>query len=257
VKDISAFLEFDLFRKIIDELSPFPETILTLHRRGESLLHPRFSDCLEYIKGKFKTIQLATNATLLNDEISHQLIDTLSFISFSLDLPHAYSQKRPPARYNTVEKKVSRFLEMNAGCLETQVSMVRTMDTSDRDVDQFKAIWKSAVDRVRIYEEHSSDGSFGSLRRRRNRRVPCTMPFYEIQVLSNGTVGRCNHDWEGPPLGNLNTESIRDVWNSPLYQALRRDHAALTFSDVVCRSCDSWYPVEGKQMTGEFVENNI
>lgn len=249
--DISAFIEFDLFRDIIDELTPFQETILVLHRRGESLLHPRFPDCLEYVKGKFKTVQLATNATLLEDEISRLLIDTLSFISFSLDTPKEYDRTRAPARYSKVEAKIKRFLELNAGRLETQVSMVRTACTPGNDVQEFKSIWQGKVNRVRIYEEHSSDGRFGSLRLRRKNRVPCVMPFYELVVLSDGKVGRCNHDWNGSALGDINRQTIGQVWNSSLYHALRQEHKLLKFTDAVCKNCDSWYPVTGQQMTGE------
>lgn len=256
LNDISAFMDFDLFRKIIDELIPFHETILVLHRRGESLLHPRFPDCLNYIKQKFKMIQLATNATLLDDQISRLLIDTLSFISFSLDVPAEFERTRSPARYRSVEAKVNRFLKLNAGRVETQVSMVRTSCTAENDVEQFKSIWQEKVDRVRIYEEHSSDGRFGSLKRSRKERVSCVMPFYEMVIFSNGKVGRCNHDWNGFPLGDLNVQTLRQVWNSSPYQVLRREHQSLELSDLVCRNCDSWYPIAGKQMTGEIYETH-
>ena len=249
--DISAFMDFDLFNKIIDELTPFQETVLVLHRRGESLLHPRFPDCLRYVKGKFKTIQLATNATLIEDDISSLLIDTLSFISFSLDTPAEYDRTRTPARYSKVEAKINRFLELNAGRLETQVSMVRTSRTTDNDVREFKSIWQGKVNRVRIYEEHSFDGRFGSLKLGRKNRVPCAMPFYELVVLSDGKVGRCNHDWNGPALGDVNRQTVRKVWNSSLYHALREEHRSRKITDAVCKSCDSWYPVTGQQMTGE------
>ena len=254
--DIAAFMKFGLFRKIIDELAPFPETILVLHRRGESLLNPRLPDCLKYIKGKFEVIQLATNATLLNDEISRLLIETLSFVSFSLDAPAGFDRTRAPAKYSNVEAKVNRFLELNAGHIETQVSMVRTSHTSEHDVAQFKSIWQGKVNRVRIYEEHSSDGRFGSLKRDRENRVPCAMPFYELVVFSDGKVGRCNHDWNGSPLGDVNGQTLREVWNSSLYKVLRQEHRSQKLSDMVCKNCDSWYPVAGNQMTGETYEKD-
>jgi len=253
---ISAFMEMDLFCRIIDELSPWPETIVVLHRRGESLLHPRFGDCLDYIRGKFHSIQIASNATLLDERMARKLIDTVTFISFSLDAPQAFDRTRVPARYADVEKKVMRFLDLNAGRVTTQVSMVRTPDTPPGDVDTFKSIWQGKVDRIRVYEEHSADGLFGSLGRGRQDRTPCAMPFYEMLVFSDGRVGRCNHDWNGAPLGDLTSASLRQVWSSAGYTDLRRQHATLQLNDTVCRGCDSWYPVAGHQMTGEAIASD-
>jgi MoaA/NifB/PqqE/SkfB family radical SAM enzyme len=46
VNELTGYMSFDLFTKIIDEASVHPETILVLHRRGESMLHPEFNKCL-------------------------------------------------------------------------------------------------------------------------------------------------------------------------------------------------------------------
>ena len=251
LNDISAFMDVGLFCRIIDEVTPQPETILVLHRRGESLLHPRLGECLDYLKGKFQTIQLATNATLLDDAINERLIGTLSFISFSLDAPDAFDRTRKPARYGDVAARVERFLEQNAGRVRTQVSMVKTRNTPESDVVQFKAIWEGRVDRVRIYAEHSAGGRFGALAQGRAGRVACAMPFYEMLVFSDGRVGRCNHDWNGAPLGDLNGTTIAQIWHSDAYRALRAEHHSLALTDPVCRDCDSWYPIAGHQMTGE------
>jgi radical SAM protein with 4Fe4S-binding SPASM domain len=250
-ENLSSFMDFNLFKRIIDELEPYPETKLVLHRRGESLLHPRFSECLDYLKCKFEIVQLATNATLLNAEVSTQIIHTVSFISFSIDTPEKFDLKRSPAKYHTVEKKIHQFLALNDGRIETQVSMVRTPETPSENLERFKQIWKGKVNRIRIYEAHSVDGKFGSLSRNRGKRLSCTMPFYEMAILSDGNVARCNHDWNGRPMGNVNENSIKEIWGSPGYNELRTQHLNLTLTDPACRECDSWYPVTGMQMTGE------
>lgn len=251
VDDISGFMEFELYKKIIDELSPFPETIIVLHRRGESLLHPEIGRCLDYIRGKFADIQLATNATLLDSSISEKIMEAVTFISFSIDAPVNFNRTRTPASYEEVERKILNFLSLNRGRTRTQVSMVATAGTSPESIDEFKERWLGKVDRVRIYEEHSTNGRFGSLARRRDNRVSCVMPFYELLVYADGKVGRCNHDWAGEPLGDLNGSSIRDIWHSSVYEDLREQHRTLNFRDRVCAECDSWYPVVGSQMTGE------
>jgi sulfatase maturation enzyme AslB (radical SAM superfamily) len=248
---LSGFMEFSLFKRLIDEIAAYPETILVLHRRGESLLHPDFSKICDYIKGKFREVQIATNATLLNEQRAKSIINSMNFISFSIDAPEVFDKTRIPAKYASVEANILKFLDLSKGKLKTQVSMVKTNDTSEKNCDVFKKIWKGKVDRIRIYEEHSHDGRFGSLGRDRGARIPCVMPFYELLICCDGKIGRCNHDWNGRPIGDINKSTIRDIWNGGFCAGLRRQHITLKITDKVCKNCDSWYPEIGKQGTGE------
>jgi radical SAM protein with 4Fe4S-binding SPASM domain len=250
---LGAMIDMDLFTRIVEECAEFPKTILTLHRRGESLLHPRLAEIMELVHGRFAEIQLATNGSLLTPEKYEALTRGLTFLSFSLDPPETFNATRFGACYADVEKNIQGFLAYSKGRVTTQASMVRVDSTTQEDCDHFISLWKDKVDRVRIYEEHSKDGVFGALKNARPERKPCTMPFYEVLVYADGTVGRCNHDWNGPPLGDLNKQSIREVWHSDVLTSLRRQQASLEFTDPVCKTCDSWYPVPGVQDTGKVV----
>lgn len=250
----SGFISQRLFIKIIDEISPFPDTILVLHRRGESLLHPKFTGLLGYVSGKMKEIQMATNATLLEPGKFKAIKEALTFISFSIDVPSVFDKTRNPAKYSLVENNILKFLEFNKGKVRTQVSMVRTTGTSEENVELFKKIWNGKVDRIRIYEEHSIDGVFGSIRNPRKERKPCVMPNYELLVYCDGKIGRCNHDWAGEPMGDVNLQTISEIWHNEKYAQLRQEHERLVFTDSLCAKCDSWYPEVGQQGTGEVVE---
>lgn len=249
-----GFIDEKLFRKVIDEITPFPDTILVLHRRGESLLHPKFNILLGYVSGKFKEIQMATNATLLEPSKFKILKEALTFISFSIDIPSVFDRMRKPAKYSVVEGNILKFLEFNKGKVRTQVSMVRTTDTPEENIELFKKIWDGKVDRIRIYEEHSIDGVFGSIRNPRKERKPCAMTNYELLVYFDGKVGRCNHDWASEPMGDLNRQTIHEIWHGKKYADLRQQHFELALTDPVCAKCDSWYPEEGQQGTGEVFE---
>lgn len=252
--DLKGYMDGALFRKMIDEAADHPETVIVLHRRGESMLHPQFKDMLRYVSGKFKEIQMATNATVLSEDKFQPIVEGLTFLSFSLDAPENYDKTRIPASYHSVEEKILRFLEFNGGHVKTQASMVRTDSTPPEDCETFKQIWENRVDRVRIYEEHSKKGVFGALQNPRKDRKPCVMPFYEMLVYDDGKIGRCNHDWNGDPMGDANLDTLYVIWNNQKYEALRAQHCSLEFADPVCRNCDSWYPEIGRQGTGEVVE---
>jgi radical SAM protein with 4Fe4S-binding SPASM domain len=156
-----------------------------------------------------------------------------------------------------VEANILEFLKMNkrqGNPVNTQVSMVRTVETREADIAKFERIWQHKVDRVRIYDQHSENGAFGSLLQRRTKRKTCVMPFYEMLIYCDGKIGRCNHDWDGVPIADITQMAIRQIWNNSIYQDLRRQQKTLKIKDLVCAVCDSWYPKEGDQGTGKVIE---
>ncbi|MDC7248878.1 MAG: radical SAM protein [Sphaerochaetaceae bacterium] len=255
VNELTGYMDLNLFKKLIDEASEYPETIFVLHRRGESMLHPQFNEMLNYISGKFKEVQMATNATKLTEDKYESIVNGLDFLSFSLDTPERFNQTRLPANYKRTEEKILKFLKYNKGRVKTQASMVKTLDTTEEMCQEFTDIWKDRVDRVRIYEEHSSDGNFGSLVNPRENRKPCVMPIYEMLIYDNGIVARCNHDWDSDGMGDVTHNTLKEVWMNPKYVNLREQHLTQRLTDPVCSKCDSWYPEIGNQGTGEVVEN--
>lgn len=253
VDDLSGFMDPVLFKQLIDEISNYKDRVIVLHRRGESLLHPDFEELLYYCKGKHKEVQIATNGTIMTDSKLEAMVATLSFVSFSIDLPERIKDTRG-VDYEIVAANIEKFLERNNGRVETQVSMVKDSDVTDAQINQFTNLWKGKVDRIRVYEEHSNDGDYGSLKRDRGERQPCIMPFYEMLVFCDGKVGRCNHDWDGEPIGDVNKDTLLNIWHSAGLQDLRRQHETLTITDETCKNCDSWYPAEKNQGTGIVAE---
>ena len=254
INELIGYMNIDLFKNIINQIAIYPETVVVLHRRGESMLHPNFNYMLDYVAGKFKEVQMATNATLLNPNKYESIVNGLDFLSFSIDTPDNFNKTRLPAKYNKVESKINDFLKYNNGRVTTQVSMVRSIDTTDESCREFESIWKDKVDRVRIYEEHSKDGDFGSLNNPREVRKPCVMPIYEMLVYDNGIVARCNHDWDTDGMGDVTKNTIQEIWTNNKYKDLRSQHYDLQLHDPVCSNCDSWYPEIGNQDTGVVIE---
>ena len=83
-------LNFDLFRKIIDDLGEFdsPLKVLRLYKDGEPLMNKRLPDMIRYAKesGRAKYVDTTTNASLLTPEKSQQLIEAgLDRINISVD----------------------------------------------------------------------------------------------------------------------------------------------------------------------------
>ena len=70
-----GYMEFELFKKIIDELEGNVESI-TIASRGEPTLHKNFDDIIKYTSGKFLGSKINTNASLLNEKKSHTILSS-------------------------------------------------------------------------------------------------------------------------------------------------------------------------------------
>jgi MoaA/NifB/PqqE/SkfB family radical SAM enzyme len=250
--DKHGFIDMSLFTRLMDEIGEYRGRMVHLFRRGESLLHPKIIEMFAYARPRADELHLTTNATLLSPKVTDALVDLLDFISFSIDIPEKYRINRD-GDYDKTIRNIEYFLS-KAKTVEVQMSMVKT-DHTDEEVEQFYTRWSSQVERIRVYDLHSADGHYGSLPYDRGKRVPCMKPFSEILIYYDGLTGRCNHDWDGEPLGDVSNSSIREVWDSEPYENLRRQHLTLELGDETCKHCDSWYPDLEEQGTGQLFQN--
>lgn len=249
MRDSVGFMEFSLFKKIIDELARYPKTIITPFFRGESLTHPQVIAFMRYIRKKTNArVLLATNAASLTPSVSRVLLKcNIDFISFSVDTIDADVYKA--IRHDNIEtimNNIQAFITIKRNLKlkkpEIQVSAVDTR-RSHKGLKRFVSYWLRYVDRVRIYPEHSDKGKFGSLKDAGfAKRYPCFKPLTECAICWNGDVGLCNHDWNHPlKLGNIYNASIADVWNSKEYNKVREAHYRVSFpGNIPCKYCDHW-----------------
>ncbi len=239
--------------KALEEMAAHTPTALVPFFRGESLLHPNWADILEKARSLgLKPIQLASNASLLTEERARILLDLqIDFLSFSMDTldPDEYKKLRG-ADYGESLGNVLRFLSLRSKRgrgPRVQVSAVKPEEASEKTA-AFVDYWLPKVDRVRVYREHSGDGEPGSLKTpplpRRERRI-CHKVLEETAIYWNGDFALCNHDWTrrvtGQRIGNLASESIRDVWHGTRYAAIRAAHTSGNLAGVEpCLNCDHW-----------------
>ncbi len=270
-----------LYKKIIDEMAEHTPVAMVPFFRGESLLHPQFGQFMKYAKSKgIGPIQMTTNAFLLDEEKSRDVIESgIDFISFSLDTldEEMYNSARINGNLRKSMDNVIRFTklceEYSRKGMSTPEVQISTVDTDDyrNGQEEFVDFWKKYSDYVRVYEEHDLYGRF------RNRQIssvadsikerrPCRKIYTDLVINWDGTISLCCYDWtEKNDLGDLNKDSIEAVWNSMIFQNLRRMHEedAVT-PDYLCFRCEYWKAdymdsgILGKKVIGErkiLVEN--
>jgi len=250
-----GFMERSLFTRLIDQISVHAETTLVPFFRGESLLHPQFHALMTYARKRLPgAIQFATNATLLTQARSDEILDLgFDFISFSVDSidPLTYGSIRQGADLAAVLENIYYFCNakqrLQLAKPQLQVSVVKKPNDGLEKITKFLEFWQGKVDRVRVYEEHSRDGKFGSLEQTESDpsckfvRKPCFKPFTDLVVYWNGAVAICNHDWDRKnPIGDLYQTEIATIWRGEFYERLREAHFETAKLNSPCDECDHW-----------------
>lgn len=242
IKRNSGFMDFDLYKKIIDDLCAFdqPIKVLRLYKDGEPLLHPKFTEMVRYAKERGCALQVdtTTNGSLLNPEMNMDLIEAgLDRLHISLE---GLSEKsyREFAGYkisfNQFVENIRHFYEHRGKCLLC-IKIVGD-DLSDAGKENFFDIFGDIADRVFI--EHVAPcwprfemndvvpntevGIYGQ----EIRKVEvCPYIFYSLSINSDGKASLCFLDWSRKLIvGDVKTQSFKDIWNSEALFEYRKMH---------------------------------
>jgi len=244
-----GFMDFALFRKIVDEVKDFAFDVHLLHR-GESLLHPEFFDMVRYAHGAGLVTRFHTNGTLLDEDKARRLIASgLDQFAFSFDGFDAetYEKTRVNGDFEKTVGNIVRFLEIKKELgARKPVTLIELIDlpglaeSAARSRAAFEARFKGLpLDRIVVKEYHNWAGDAGAIGRK-ERYSPCTFLWHALIVFWDGSVLPCTQDFFGSyALGNARDSSIAEIWNNDRMIALRekilrRDVAGLE----TCSRCD-------------------
>jgi len=247
-----GFMNFDLFKRIIDEISEFSQDIY-LHHRGEPLLHPEIFEMIKYAKNKGLHSKLHTNATRLTEEKSINLLESgLDFVSFSFDgyTKESYEKMRVGANFEETLSNITRFLELKKKFGKNKpYTVLQFLDFSDSEVDlEYKKKMKDRfrtlpLDEIREIKAHNWGGNVELNQKTSDSSISnksCTFPWYSLTILWDGTVVPCPQDFLGEiELGNVNKSSIRMIWNSNEMMNLREQMVSGKYKCLgPCSTCD-------------------
>ena len=249
-----AYLDFKLFKKIVDEISNYEVDLVRFTGDGEPLLHKDIVQMLKYAKFKIKgKINLTTNGLLLNEETSEFLLNLpVDFIDISIDAftEEKYNLIRRGGDFKKLMSNVDKLIELKSvhkSPTKIMVNMIN-QDLVKDEVEPFKKHWSSLVDYVLVRNLHTVNNYLDAdaeVIKSDGGRYPCPHLYKRITVDFNGNVKFCAHDWfDYAIVGNLNSNSIKDIWSGSQYEALRQYHEAEEFYKVpLCRDCRDWKSV--------------
>lgn len=223
----------ELFHKIVDEGIEMGVKMITPFLNGEPFVFPRLFEWLDYLEERDIYFTLYTNAAALTKEKAARInayknITELVFSmhgynkeSYEMQMRIPYEKSKANVEYFISIAKIPYKVYLLASAINTQ------------GIEQFKVTWPENNIFIGKYvnwagkRPSNMDGT----------RNPCGRILSEMTVYWDGRVNLCCMDSDaGIILGDLNTQSIKEVWESN--QWMRDKHKSLDFDLELCRNCN-------------------
>lgn len=259
-KDMSGnqkgLMDFELFKKIIDEVSTYAYDINLFHR-GESLLHADIVEMIQYAKSRGVYTRIHTNGTLLTESLSRQIFNSgLDFLSFSFDSydKKLYETNRVNSDFDKTLSNIVTFLEMKKKLKRKKpFTVLQFMEYSgnsskiqesqkDLFISRFKQL---PLNKIIVRQPHNWAGNISNITKedlisRKKHLIPCTFLWYSATIFWDGSVVPCPQDFNGEMiLGNMQSQSLSEIWEGEKIQDLRRRmHQKSLQDDLPCAKCD-------------------
>jgi len=249
-------MNFDLYKKIIDDIAQFdkPIKVLRLYKDGEPLLNRKLPEMIKYAKEKgiAEGIDTTTNASLLTNERSLALIEAgLDRINISIEGVNKEQYKsfsKVDIDYEELVENIKFFYENKKQC-EVLVKINGDILTED-EKQLFLDTFGNHCDK--IYIEHimscwpefeikdvDVNKEFGIYGQEIKEVSVCPYPFYSFSINSDGSASTCFLDWSRKLIiGDAKTQSVKSIWfgdkmkeyHKMFLEGRRKEHP-------VCKDC--------------------
>lgn len=254
-------MDFKLFKKIINQIQNW-EVRISLNGYGEPLLHPKIIDMIKFAQEKcLNKIEFATNAFFLNEEIAQKLIElNLYMIVISLNAATANTYKKIENRddYNYILKNIYKFLELKkkyyAGKYKDNQELIRLnpqveisfvkMKENTKEENLFIKMWEDKGVYLRIQNINSFSQQLSNiedlfLKNKYLPELPCERLWTRMEIWWDGRVVICDNDFKGKVvLGNVNKQSLGEIWNGKIIRGIRKKHIEGIFDNSLCKNCE-------------------
>lgn len=249
-KQDKGFMDFDDYKKIIDEAKDFVFDINLAHR-GESLLHPRLCEMIRYSKENHIYTKLHTNGSLLTEKLSHKIVDSgLDRLSFSFDgfKKETYEKIRVGGNFDQTVANIKQFLEIKKSHHSkkpyTVIEVINFDKFSPAELKKEKKIFLDQFEGLPLDSFVSKElhNWAGEIEKKGNNDnySKCPFPWNALIIFWNGDVVPCTQDFFGYyKVGNIKEKSLKEIWNSSRMVDLRKKLGEKDIQDLkTCSKCD-------------------
>lgn len=254
MKRPSGIMEWDLYKKIIDEIAENnPDAQIWITFFGEGLMLKDLPERVKYARDKgLSNIILNTNGNLIKTATSKKLIEAgLNGFYVGIDAfkPETYEQIRVGGKLEKVRNGVleyKKLLEEYGKPDQTVVVQFVEMDINAAELDNFVKFWhdENGIQcKVRPMVSWAGKAGMQATNLQETEdRLPCYWAMNTINITDIGDVALCSVDLDcASPMGNVVNSSIKEVWNASLKE-FRTDQREGNWDKLppMCQECRDW-----------------
>jgi len=258
IKDLfpNKIMEMSLFKKIIDECSQHKNVErIILYMNNEPLTDPCLAQRADYAKEKlpWAGVHILTNGALLTEEIAGKLLRSkLDWIGISFHgIRKDTIEKAMGINYERSLERICAFIKKAESSKNIKeyimITFLRHKYLTDDEKREAEDFWRArGIERISYFDGPiSRAGNVEGLAKVYHREaiVGCNSIWADemIHIVEDGSVVLCCMDWKREVvLGDLNTETLVEVWNgkrSRVWDGIEGKEELA--GDFPCRRCEA------------------
>lgn len=243
-----GYMNFELFKKIIDDAAQVGVKRVQLFLLGEPLIHPKIVEMIQYIKLKGLAFHLTTNGFIFSRKIGEGILRagatsadyvTFSILGFSKD---THEKVMKGIKHDRVMENILSFIKdrnlsrNNGPIIET---VFYSISQTEHELESFMNYWSKVADHA-IYGGKAVEAFIDHRLPTKPRTKTCAVLWERMAVQWNGDVVLCGEDSDGEFIvGNLRNNSILDIWKGEKLTSLKKLHKTREFNKIsLCEFCD-------------------
>ncbi|MGQ9628960.1 MAG: radical SAM/SPASM domain-containing protein [bacterium] len=253
-KKTKPFIDWELYKRIVDQIYETRKnkpTSICLIYRGEPLLNRNLAQMVEHASKFGFKVGIASNGILLTKDKARELLRAgLGWIDFSIDAASkdTYDKIRIGGNYDKAVENVENFVSVRDELgSKTEVGLKFVLqELNELEVNAFLDRWIDVVDNVTVQSEikKDGDGQFGMRALKKNfmpqARPPCSVFWQNMIITTEGLVVPCINSTGEIVLGDVNHNSLYEIWHNEEFVKCRELHLAGRFDELeLCRNCDA------------------
>jgi MoaA/NifB/PqqE/SkfB family radical SAM enzyme len=239
-----TYMNTVLFDNIVNQLVQFQPQMIALYMNNEPLFDKRIFSRIKILRDKIPDVYLdfSTNGSILDPNIRAPALASSSIDEVKINFPSTDKEeyeRLTKMNYDVVLNNIINFhnIAQDKGFLGRYRIIIVGSEHPDRDTE----FWNNLEISSKVYSKISRGSIIPSNFEPKDLINDCRFNRQNewMHILSSGEVVLCCMDWyHNQILGNLNNQSISQVWTGEKYQQVRNKIKNSTDKNFICNKCE-------------------
>lgn len=241
-----GIMDFDLFKKIIDDATQYNITSYDTCGFGEPFTDRLFFKRCQYVREKMPKaeIYVSSNCFLMTPDIYDEVIKYVDILKISIYgiTKNTYERAhRGSLKFERTMSNILGFLEKikNSKKKPYAIGLLTVTDINKHEMKDWIKFWEPKLDEVYVWLPHN----YGGLKNYRiinhAKQESCGRPFNgPLYVHVDGTVSMCCFDINKKLIiGDMKKQTIYEIFHSETFRKLKKAHQTKNFKGFLCENC--------------------